>query len=79
VTVIKSRSYGWVGNVARMEGSSAFKILTGKPIGKGPLGRLIRRWEGNIRLYLKEIGINTRDWVDPTQIWFIGELLRMLG
>ena len=37
VRVIKSR---WAGHVARMkEGRSAFKILTGKPIGKRPLGR----------------------------------------
>ena len=42
---------------------SAFKILTGKPTGKRPLGRLRRRWEENIRMDLKEIGINTRNWV----------------
>ena len=27
------------------------------------LGRSRRRWEDNIRMYLKEIGINTRNWV----------------
>ena len=26
-----------------------------------------RRWEDNIRRYLKEIGINTRNWVDLIQ------------
>ena len=37
--VIKSRSLRWAGHVARMdEGRSAFKILTGKPTGKRPLG-----------------------------------------
>ena len=46
------------------KGRSAFKILTGKPIGKRPLGRPRRRWEDNIRMDLKEIGINTRNWVD---------------
>ena len=47
---------------ARMEeGRSAFNILTGKPTGKRPLGRLRRRWEGNIRMDPKEIGINTRN------------------
>ena len=25
---------------------------------------LRRRWEGNIRIFIKEIGINTRNWVD---------------
>ena len=43
------------------EGRSAFKILTGKPTGKRPLGRLRSRWEDNIRMDLKEIGTNTRN------------------
>ena len=49
------------------EGRSAFKILTGTPAGTIPLGRLKRRWEDNIRNDLKEIGINTRNWVDSAQ------------
>ena len=32
-----------------IEGRRAFKILSGKPIGKRPLGRPRRRWEDNIR------------------------------
>ena len=44
VRVIKSRRLRWAGHVARMEeGRSAFKILTGKPTGKRPLGRPRRR------------------------------------
>ena len=43
------------------EGRSAFKILTGKPTGKRPLGTPRSRWEDNIRMKLKEIGINTRN------------------
>ena len=55
----KSRSLRWAGHVVRMEeGRSAFKILTGKPSGKRPLGRPRRRWEDNIRMDLKEIGNN---------------------
>ena len=42
-------------------------ILTSKPAGKRPLGRPRRRWEDNIRMYLKEMGINTRNWVDSPQ------------
>ena len=49
------------------EGSSAFKILRGTLTGKRPLGRPRRRWEDNIRIDLKEIGINTRNWVDSAQ------------
>ena len=43
------------------EGRSAFTIVTGKPMGKEPLGRPRRRWEDNIRMDVKEIGINTRN------------------
>ena len=58
----------WAGHVARMEESrNDFKILTGKPIGRRPLGRPRRRWEDNIRMDFKEIGINTRNWVDWAQ------------
>ena len=46
------------------EGRSAFKILTGKPTGKRPLGRPWCRWEDNIRMDLEEMGINLGNWVD---------------
>ena len=46
------------------EGRTAFKILTGTFAGNAPLGRPRRRWEDNIRMDLKEIGINTRNWFD---------------
>ena len=49
------------------EGRSSFKILTGKPAGKRPLGRPRSRWEDNIRMDLKELGINTRNWDDSAQ------------
>ena len=48
-------------------GTSTFKILTGKPTGKGSLGTPRRRWEDNIRMDLKEIGVITRNCVDWTQ------------
>jgi hypothetical protein len=55
----------WAGHVARMErGRRAFNILTDKPMGKRSFGRPRHRWEENIRMDLKEIGINTRNWVD---------------
>ena len=49
------------------EGRSAFKILTGKPIGKRLLGRSRRRWEDNIRMDLEEMGIIAGNWVDSVQ------------
>ena len=45
------------------ESRSAFKILTGTPTEKRPLGRPRRTWEDNIRIDIKYIGINTRNWV----------------
>ena len=33
------------------------------------------RWKDNIRMNLKEIGINTRNWVDPTQDSIAGDPL----
>ena len=35
------------------EGRSAFKILTGTPTEKRPLGRSRRRWEDSIRMDFK--------------------------
>ena len=40
---------------------SPFKIGTGKPTGKRPLGRPRYRWEGKIRMNLEEIGTNMRN------------------
>ena len=40
---------------------SGFNILTGTSTGKRPSGSPRRRWEGNIRLELEEIGINMRN------------------
>ena len=39
----------------------------GTPTGKRPLGRPRSRWEDNIRMDLKEVGIDTRNWVDSAQ------------
>ena len=42
--MLKSRRLRWVSHVARMgEGRRAFKISTGIPAGKRPLGRPRRR------------------------------------
>ena len=66
--MIKSRRVKWAGHESRMEeGRSAFKILTGTPTGKRLLGRPRRGWEENIRMDLKEISIDTRNWVDSAQ------------
>ena len=44
------------------EGGRALNILKAKPTGKRPSVKPRCRWEDNIRMDLKEIGINTRNW-----------------
>ena len=68
VRVFESRRLICAGYVARMEeGRSAFKILTGKPSGKRPLGTPRRRWEDNIGMDLEEMSINAENWVNSAQ------------
>ena len=50
------------------EDRSAFKIVTGTPTGKRPLGRTWHRWEGIVRMDLNEISVNTRNVVDSAQL-----------
>ena len=62
VRLIKSGRLKWACHIAGMEEvRRSFKILTGKPTGMRPLGRSMRRWEGNIRLDVQEIGIIAKD------------------
>ena len=49
------------------EGTGAFKILTGTPAGKIPLGRPRRRREDDIRVTLKAICVNTKNWDGSAQ------------
>ena len=68
IYILANYTFLWAGHVARMEeGRSAFKILTGKPTGKRPLGWPRHRWEDNIRMDLEEIGINAGNWVDSAR------------
>jgi hypothetical protein len=39
----------------------------GKPEGKRPLGRSIRRWEDNIKMDLQKIGGGRGDWMELAQ------------
>jgi hypothetical protein len=40
------------------EGRGVYRVLVGKPEGKRPLGRTRRRWEDNINMGFREIGID---------------------
>jgi hypothetical protein len=68
VKMIKSRKTRWVGHVARMvEGRGVYRVLVGKPEGKRPLGRPRHRWEDNIKLELREIGIDGANGIQLAQ------------
>jgi hypothetical protein len=68
VKVIKSRRMRWAGHVARMgERRGVYRVLVGRPEGKRSLARLRRRWEDNIKLDLREIGIDGANWIQLAQ------------
>jgi hypothetical protein len=46
---------------------NAYRVLVGKPNGKRPLGRPRRRWVDNIRMALRETGLDGMDWIDLAQ------------
>jgi hypothetical protein len=61
---IKSRRMRWAGHVARMgEERNVYKVLVRKPEGKRPLERPRHRWEDGIRMDLREIGLESVDWI----------------
>jgi hypothetical protein len=49
------------------EGRGVYRVLVGRPEGKRPLGRLRRRWEDNIKMDLREIGIDGANWIQLSQ------------
>jgi hypothetical protein len=74
VKVIKSRRMRWTGHVASVgEGRGSYRILVGRPEGKKLLGRPRPRWEDNVKLDLREIGIDGANWIqlvqDRVQLW----------
>jgi hypothetical protein len=64
VRVIKSRRLRGAGYVARMgEGGGVYRILVGRQKGRRPLRRPTRVWEDNIKMDLREIGIDGANWI----------------
>jgi hypothetical protein len=56
IRIVKSRKMRFVGHGARMgEKRNSYRLLTGKPDGKRPLGRPRRRWLDNIMMDLEVI------------------------
>jgi hypothetical protein len=68
IRVIKSRRIRWARHVACMgEGRDAYRVLVGRPESKRPLGRPRCRWEDNIKMDLRETGINRVNWIQLAQ------------
>jgi hypothetical protein len=68
VRVIKSRGMRWEGHVARMgEGRGVYRVLVGRPEGKRPLERPRGRLEDNIKMDLRDIGIDVVNWIRLAQ------------
>jgi hypothetical protein len=59
IRLVKSRRMRWTGHVARIEKKrNANRILVGNAEGKRPLGRPRRRWVDNIKMDLRDIGLD---------------------
>jgi hypothetical protein len=68
VRMIKWRRMRLVGHVARIgEGRGVYRVLVGSPEGKRPLGRPRRRWEDNIKMDVRETGIDGANWIQLVQ------------
>jgi hypothetical protein len=84
VRVIKSRRMRWAGHAARIGvGRGVYRVFVGRPGGKRPLGRPRHRWEDNIKMDLREIGIDGANWIRLAQDWvqwraFVSTIMKLL-
>jgi hypothetical protein len=49
------------------EGRGVYRVLVGRPEGKRPLARPRRSWEDNVKMELREIGIDGANWIQLAQ------------
>jgi hypothetical protein len=49
------------------ETRNAYSIFVGKPEARRPIGQPRRRWGGNNRMYVREIGWEVVDWMHLAQ------------
>jgi hypothetical protein len=64
------------------EGRGVYRILVGRSEGKRPLGRPSRRWEDNIKMDLRDIGIDGENWIRLAQdrvLWraFVSTVMKL--
>jgi hypothetical protein len=59
---------GWARSAAYMGVKrNTYRLLVGKPEGKRPLGRPRCRLKDNIKMDVREIGLDGVDWIDGSQ------------
>jgi hypothetical protein len=75
---------GEVGGTCGMqgEGRGVHRVLVGRPEGERLLGRPRCRWDDNIKLDLREIGIDEANWIwlaqDRVQWWaFVNTVMNL--
>jgi hypothetical protein len=49
------------------EGKGVYRVLVGRLEDRRPLGRRRRRWEDNIKMDLREMGIDGANWIRLAQ------------
>jgi hypothetical protein len=49
------------------EGIGVYRVLVGRPESKRPLRRPRRRWDDNIKMDLRELGIDEANWIRLAQ------------
>jgi len=58
----------WAGLVAPVgEGRGVHRVVIGKHVRKGPMGRHRHRWDDNIKMDLQEVGCECVDWIELAQ------------
>jgi len=63
IRIMKSRRIRWAGHVVRVgDKRRLYSILIGKSDGRRPVGRQKLRSEGNIRRYIREVGVLDKKW-----------------
>ena len=52
----KSLRMRWAGHVARVASLEVHTVFWYEQKGRRPVGRPRRRWEGNIKMYIRQVG-----------------------
>jgi hypothetical protein len=61
---MKENEVAWTFGI---QGGSVYRVFIGRPEGKRSLGRPKYRWENNIKLDFREIGIDGANWIQLAQ------------